>query len=319
MMGLGLRRRSVDAWRRLLFRFEPVRRLIDPVDMAGQKVCLLASFSATTGVSAHTLAWCEAWHLRGYRVVLVIATDTPWAFNHDVATTPFLAGLIVRRNIGYDFGSWVRGIRATPGIYKASLLAMANDSVYGPLDGFDQMLARVHASGADIVGMTESFERAHHLQSFLIFYKPPALQDAAFRRFWKRIPTGGRGDVIVQGELQLLSTMRTNGLVVDICFRLESTFSGNPTLGGWKRLIADGFPFVKIQLLRENPTGEDLDGWERVLTDRGYSPLRVRQHLGPRFDDSAAGLSLKRSGGTLPRPEWPARSGEPDQPVFDIE
>jgi lipopolysaccharide biosynthesis protein len=231
--------------------------------------------------------------------VLVIAADQPSRFAHDMATTPWLDGLLVRRNIGYDFGSWRAGLTASPQIARASLLALANDSVYGPLDGFDAMLARVDASQADIVGVIESFERLHHLQSFLVFYKPAALHAPAFRQFWKIVSIGGREDVIVQRELRFLFDMLLANIKVDVLFPSERGSTLNPTLCRWRELLDAGFPFIKVQLLRENPKGADIDGWEIELTKRGYDPAAVVLHLGQDFAKSAAADSLARTAGII--------------------
>jgi hypothetical protein len=299
MIAFGLRARAVTAWRWLLYRFEPVRWLIEPGDMSGKKVCLLASFAADDALSRHTIDWCEAWHRRGFAVVLVVATNRPSRLRHDIASIPFLTGLLPRRNIGYDFGSWVCGLSATPGIRRASLLAMANDSVYGPLDGFDDMLSRVYASTSDVIGVTESFELTHHLQSFLVFYQPKALASAAFEKFWKRMPTGGREEVIRDRELKLMATMQAHGLAVDALFPSDRSFTRNPTLVRWRQLVDAGCPFVKVQLLRDNPTLADIDGWQDVLQRHGFDPARVEQHLSPRFEHSAAGRSIDKSKGML--------------------
>ena len=294
-IGRSLRKRVGLAWRFLLSRLEPGRWIKKPGDMAGHEVCLLVSYTATGVLSPHTLAWCEAWHRRGFKVILVVAMDAPSRFARDRPLPPCVTGLLLRRNIGYDFGSWVAGLEATPGIHRASLLAMTNDSVYGPLDGFDAMLARVHASAGEIVGVAESFERLHHLQSFLVFYTPAAMKTAAFRRFWRRIPLGGREEVIFDGELRLLFTMLLHGLKVDILFPSERSISLNPTLFHWRELLDAGFPFVKIQLLRDNPKNADIAGWETTLRNHGYDPALVREHLGAGFAKSAAGRALSVS------------------------
>ncbi len=37
----------------------------------------------------------------------------------------------------------------------------------------------------------------------------------------------------------------------------------------WRELIEDaGFPFVKVSLLRDNPTRQSLDGWHQVIGSR---------------------------------------------------
>ena len=260
----SVRKRSGIAWQFVLSRVEGPRWIRKPGDLSRQKVCLLASFTATGTVSRHALDLCEAWHVQGYAVVLIVATDTPSRFAHDIATTPWLAGLLVRRNIGYDFGSWSVALAVAPRVREAALLALTNDSVYGPLDGFAAMLQRVDASTADIVGVTESFERLHHLQSFLVFYKRTALRSAAFRRFWKSIPLGGREEIIFARELHFLFDMLLAGVKVDVLFPGERGIALNPTLFRWRELLDAGFPF------RQGPTVA------RQPQERGHPRVAIR-------------------------------------------
>jgi hypothetical protein len=53
----------------------------------------------------------------------------------------------------------------------------------------------------------------------------------------------------------------------------------NPTLMFWRELIMSGFPFLKVQLLRDNPLQVDLTGWDSLVRERGFDPDLVRDHL----------------------------------------
>ncbi len=255
-----------------------------PGSLAGRRVCVLASFSADGSLSKHTLFLSRAWQAQGFDVILVVATDD----RDDLAVAPaelaHLAGVAVRRNSGYDFGSWATVMQARPDLREASMLALANDSLYGPLDGFAGLIAAVESSHADIVAMTDSYEYRHHFQSFLVFYKPTALRSAAFARFWRGIRGGNREATIQRAEIPQLGRMNAAGLTTDVLFKAGRDASTNPTLHGWRRLVDDGFPFVKVQLLRERPPGTDIAGWDDVMRRHGYDPSLVRAHLGADFD-----------------------------------
>jgi hypothetical protein len=42
----------------------------------------------------------------------------------------------------------------------------------------------------------------------------------------------------------------------------------NPTSDLWRQLLLSGFPFIKRELLRDNPTMvEDVGGWIEVVRD----------------------------------------------------
>ena len=52
----------------------------------------------------------------------------------------------------------------------------------------------------------------------------------------------------------------------------------NPTLTRWRGLIEDGFPYLKIALLRDNLFRVDLTGWRDVLRNGGYDPSLATRH-----------------------------------------
>lgn len=287
LLARSLRRQAVRTARAWRVRLERPRWVRPVGDVAGRRVCLLVGFSHDGTLPLRTRVQADGWKARGFVVVVVVACNRPRDFAA-AATTPSIDGLLVRGNVGYDFGSWRAGLRATPGIADAALVALANDSVYGPLAGFDDVLARVDASPDPVVGLTDSFERVHHLQSYCVFYKDGVLKTAALRRFWRRLPVGGRADTIVESELSLLFTMRLAGLGVDVLFPADPRPVFNPTLATWRELVDAGFPFVKVQLLRDNPAEADLAGWPEVLGRHSYDPSLVVADLGERYAASAA-------------------------------
>jgi hypothetical protein len=59
-------------------------------------------------------------------------------------------------------------------------------------------------------------------------------------------------------------------------------WEANPTLTGWRELIDEGFPFLKVQLMRDNPRGADLSDWESFVAARGYDPALIRDYLAAR-------------------------------------
>ncbi len=268
--------------------------LREPPPLHSRRVCVLVCFSVDGTVSEHTLFLARSWHLQDFAVILVIATDRPETVALSPDIHPQLEGILIRRNSGYDFGSWATAIRYRPDLLEATLLALANDSLYGPLSSFAGLLRRVDESDADMIGMTDSYEYQHHIQSFLVFYKPRALKSVAFTRFWRGIRGGEREATIQRAELPQLAAMRAAGLAVDILFPHTPGLLTNPTLLHWKELLHDGFPFVKVQLLRENPWGADIAGWDVVMREHGYDPAMVRTHLGPLYAGSAAAKAVAR-------------------------
>ncbi len=54
----------------------------------------------------------------------------------------------------------------------------------------------------------------------------------------------------------------------------------NPTQYAWKEVIKNGTPFIKVELLRDNPAHVCLDGWEDTVKSSNYFPTEtIQKHL----------------------------------------
>ena len=243
---------------------------------SGGEVCLFVSFLPGGSMREHSLCHAKAWADAGFRVVLLLITDM---YSGEVETDDltFASGVLIRENRGYDFGAWASAFAQLPEIREASLVALVNDSVYGPFDTFAGMLKRIREMDADVIGATESAQYVRHFQSFLLFFKPRALTSKAFWHFWSNVRAGGRTVAIYRYELGLLNTLERAGLRCRALF--PNTDSRNPTYRRWRELIEDGFPYLKTSLLREPRLKRHLSGWQQILRDRGYDPTIVERHL----------------------------------------
>jgi lipopolysaccharide biosynthesis protein len=244
---------------------------LKPLLLRSSELCIFVTLARNGGCSPHSIEHARAWHQAGFDVLVVVVTDDIAAFNIP-SELDFVSGVLLRSNHGYDFAAWSSAIiQIKPTLRRLSILATVNDSIFGPLNSFGEMLKRVRTCDADFIGLTESFERTHHYQSYLLFFKSRAIRSQAFAKFWGNIRIGDREFVITYYELQLLKKMSRGGLR---CLALFAGTGGhvlNPTLGAWRELIHAGFPYIKVQLLRDNPHKADLEDWQTLLTAHGYN------------------------------------------------
>lgn len=63
----------------------------------------------------------------------------------------------------------------------------------------------------------------------------------------------------------------------------------NRMLFRWRELIEAGFPFMKVHLLRENLSSQDIGGWRGIFAVRGGDVDLIALHLGG-VDPRAPGL-----------------------------
>lgn len=257
-------------------------RWLKRLPLVARPTCLFVTLVRHGALSAHAVHHMRAWHNAGWQVVAVVVADDIDQFTQ-ADEIDFARAILVRQNRGYDFAAWADAIRRLSSrLALLPMLAIANDSVFGPLAPFGAMLDRVQEIDADVIGMTDSHEVVHHYQSYLLFFKNLAIRSVAFRRFWRGIEIGDRDFVIDRYEVRLLGLMRDAGLRCTCLFPSPPEPLINPTLTRWRELVDAGFPYIKADLLRTNPWKADLTGWEAALADNGYDPELAHAHLAPR-------------------------------------
>ncbi|MGO9816523.1 MAG: rhamnan synthesis F family protein [Acidocella sp.] len=231
-----------------------------------------------------------------------------------LAVQALCAAVIVRKNIGYDFGAW-RDALDYLGLPRAETqeVILANDSVFGPLTPMTDTLRRLNYNKADIWGLTESWQLRYHLQSYFLAFGPAALRSETFRKFWAEVmPVPMKTYIVREYEVGITQAMTKGGLRcaavwkyedlvrmvsradVEKLIAEEETDLGkqdplhitrklqilrirdgvarrmalNPTSDLWRQLLVSGFPFIKRELLRDNPTRvEDVGDWVEVVRD----------------------------------------------------
>jgi GT2 family glycosyltransferase/glycosyltransferase involved in cell wall biosynthesis len=250
-------------------------------DGAGE-AAVVVTHAPAGRLKPHVLPYMESLRANGVSVLLVAVVDRPLELRPaeiDAAT-----GIIVRDNAGYDFGAWAHALRIEPALFGASLLILTNDSIVPSANSsaFRTMMDRLRESTADVVGLTSSHEYGWHISSYFMAMKPKALGSWAFQHFIRDIRNiNDKEEVIRTYEVPFAARMQASGLMVEALY--TGTFSANPTLFSWRELISQGFPFVKLLLLRRQ-FAESVDwpkpiksalqdireGWPEVLKKAGF-------------------------------------------------
>jgi hypothetical protein len=179
----------------------------------GQKVVLFAHYDRSGFVREQVFAYLRALKEQGRDVVFVSNSE-----RLKPVTLPLLQELcvsvLVRRNIGYDFGGWRDALDELSLPRKNTLeLILANDSVFGPLTPLGDILRRLDFEKTDVWGLTESWQYRYHLQSFFIAFGPTALGSEAWRKFWNRVrPVPVKSYIMHAFETGLTQAMVDGGL-----------------------------------------------------------------------------------------------------------
>jgi lipopolysaccharide biosynthesis protein len=297
-----------------------------PGDVGGRPVALFATYS-----EAGSLLPCNARYLdflreSGHTVLSLIATPDVDTFD---ATTYRERSdhVFVRENGGFDFSMWSSALAAAPQLWGAESLLLCNDSMIGPGKPQD-LLDRLSAATADVVGLTEAHQGGHHLQSYFVRLNGRALADPEVRDFFTTILAWShKSEVTHRYEIGLTQVVDTAGLSRETLYPLALTGRRadharglNPTLHFWRHLLDQGFPFVKAEVLRDadrlrsqlgSTAGDappDLasDATSSLLAAHGFDMDAVRAHIARMQQERARNAFLDAASG----------SGGPDMKAF---
>ncbi len=304
----------------------------------GPRVCVFVHYDRRGAARPYVVHYVRALAESGLSVVLV-SNAGRLTEAAEAALRPHCAAILVRRNVGYDFGAMREGLEhfRLPRA-DTEMVLLVNDSVYGPFTGLASVLDRIDFAQADVWGATESWQRSYHLQSFFLAAGPAALHSAAWRRFWRGVrPVQSKRFVIRRYEVGLTQAVLRDGLrcravwgyaaLVDATGEVAIDSHGalavdaeegmpaypdpverlrriqahrirhhavtsaplNPTSDLWRQLLRAGFPFLKRELLRNNPTHvADIADWrEEVVALSGAVPEWIETDLRRTLRDRA--------------------------------
>jgi hypothetical protein len=168
-------------------------------------------------------------------------------------------------------------------LLRVSRLFLINDSVAGPLVStrFAALIARVRASSADVVGLTEALTPRRHLQSyFLVFQRRLADGRMLGAIFDTVLCFDEKRTVIDVYETRLTRRLRDAGYACEALFPAlsDDPHASNDTYFRWDQLLDLGFPYVKVSVLRAlGGAHPRLHGPSRVM----LSPTSVEPARGP--------------------------------------
>lgn len=235
-----------------------------------QDVCLFAHFDKHDSVDNYVWRYLAKLKELNFSIILVSTSRLSAA---DIARLNSVCDdVIIRDNKGLDFASWSAGF-AKHGSAIGGRLLLANDSVYGPIGSLGDALERLTRTAADFYGMVESVEIAPHLQSWFVLLQPWVVRAAALKAVLAQpFAAMTRPQIVRAGEVGLSRQLMAAGFCYEALYRsggvagLPPRHGANPMLLHWRELLFDvGVPFLKIELLRDNPIG--IEDPETILRD----------------------------------------------------
>ncbi|MBI1172349.1 glycosyltransferase [bacterium] len=262
-----------------------------PDPLIGAEVCLFVIHAPLGTVCDYTAEYVRALKSNNIAVLICMTTDT-MNMPVDAAVLSMADGLVVRQNGGFDFAAWRDMLHLFPEAWRSERLYFVNDSLIGPFAPLDEMIADIRETNAGFFALSECTVGGYHAQSFFFGWNRLNLSSAPLREFWERVEVErDKTQVIIKYEHTIAPMSATlPDPTVQIVYGMQRVLGGdpseisnvNPTHHGWRRLLKNGFHFVKTDLLRDlvhHPNYVDTQGWEEWCTDHGADVSRVRRHI----------------------------------------
>lgn len=266
---------------------------------SARRLCLFAHYHQDGWVPPHTRHYLLALRDAGF-VTVVLSTAALDAAAVDTLRAVG-AEIILRENVGMDFGGWIDACRRFFPI-EAELLLLANDSVYGPLTDLSAFIDDLLRHDADFYGAVESLEISPHLQSWFVLLRPQAYRSPAFAGLMCS-PMERMADklaLVTRYEVGLSQQLVASGLRYHAAFSLANRrgiarrYPYNPAHLLWREIIAAGVPFLKVEMLRLNRMRvTDTADWRPIVANLAPALVPIIQadlaHRGvqptPRFGE----------------------------------
>ena len=182
-----------------------------------------------------------------------------------------------KANEGYDFGMW-KYVLDQIEYQSFDELLITNSSVFGPIRPLSELFDRMKLEKCDFWGITDNFEMDWHIQSYFLIFRKNILEFQPFKDFWNSIlPFSDKFQIIRSYEIGLSNFLIQNGFQAKVYISsidLKSIFHTdaiiNPTCNYPLKLLKKGMPFVKVELLRDNPIGIRLGPVYKALSKTNY-------------------------------------------------
>ncbi|MEL6646895.1 MAG: rhamnan synthesis F family protein [Pseudomonadota bacterium] len=241
----------------------------------GGRYCLFACYSPDGSINKSAQTYISQLAQNNIDVI-VCAAMRDMADTKDFPPIHDAAGILLRENGGMDFASWACILKEFPDLYTARQAIFTNDSVIPLPELLGKMLAQLEDDPRDFVALTDSYAIKHHAQSYFFSFNSRALQNKTLQAYWGGLEFfEDKSDIIKKHEASLLLRCKKDwGLSTDIKFPIEKILRTdkfdkikeiNVCHSYWLQLINNGFPFIKFELLRENPFSVPILGWQSVV------------------------------------------------------
>lgn len=223
------REESVDARGKFLSESVVVRNQVDQEELEKtivrkKKLAIFCSFSPDGYIHESQQSIVSMLGDAGYAVIWIhsLAEGMEGESEMDTISNALIGSpfFIFKKNKGYDFGSWYVGyVQIQSYLDMIEELILINDSCFGPVSPFHDLVQRMAQQDCDIWGMSDSFDIQYHMQSFFILLKKHAIESRVLDEFFEQyVMPENKKDIVLKGEIDLSSRFIRRGLKIKAAY-----------------------------------------------------------------------------------------------------
>lgn len=252
---------------------EPLDSYKGEVSHEPDKVAVFSHFDQDNLADPYVLNYLAELKRLGWSITFV--TSCPEFPAAEIAKlSPLVSSILRSDGKGRDWGNFGLGLRRACELSPPRSLLLLNDSAYGPLAPLDELFARADAADADFIGLTDSPQHRYHLQSYFLYCKPSLCSHLAFSAYWKAfVPQPHKNLIIRRNEIDFTQHFANLGFQPAALYAYGALLAEAKSKDYWATpLLKEGqhvnpshyfwdvlltvfdFPFLKIELLRDNPS-----------------------------------------------------------------
>ncbi|MBA1419392.1 MAG: glycosyltransferase [Epsilonproteobacteria bacterium] len=227
-------------------------------------LAIFSHFDAENEIKEDVLYYLKS--LSNFTDILFVSTAENLSEETIKVIEPYCKDIIVKKNIGYDFGAWKTGLDYIgDDINHYESLILCNDSVYGPLFDLEDIFKKMKTY--DLWSMTDNYEIEYHLQSYFMVYNKSAYSHDIFKMFWENFKIyEDKQTLIEHNEIGFSQNMINSGLTYNSYYSVQNKNYVNVLQYHWDTLIQEyQFPFIKKELLKRNPLQLPIDNWTDIV------------------------------------------------------
>jgi len=169
--------------------------------LAFKRVCVFAHFDALGIIDDYVIYYLQA--LRSLNSKLIFVSTALLQPNELTKINSIVDIALIKKNVGYDFGSWQYGL-SDINLDDFDELLLCNDSCYGPIFNLEPIFQKMNSVACDYWAMTHCRQIYPHLQSYFLVFKKNILNDPHFKSFWLNIqPQNSKIEYIIKYEIGL--------------------------------------------------------------------------------------------------------------------